>query len=127
MSGTEATERLTRDIVALARQQVERLRGELVESGRQLGGGTVLLAGAGGLGLMAAISAHQTALRTLDALVPRPVAAAILTAAYASGGAVLAAAGVDRVRSAADTSGDLIEQAAAAVPAAGASASGEDV
>jgi len=127
MSGTDATERLTRDVVALARQQVQRLRGELVESGKQLGGGTVLLAGAGALGLMAAISAHQTVLRALEALVPRPLAAGILAAAYSSGGAALAVAGMERVRSAADTSSDLIKQAAAAVPAAGeAAASGED-
>lgn len=126
MSGTDATERLTRDVVALARQQVQRLRGELVESGKQLGGGTVLLAGAGALGLMAAISAHQTALRALEALVPPPLAAGILAAAYGSGGAALAVAGMERVRSAADTSSDLIEQAAAVVPAAGEAASGED-
>ena len=126
MSGTDATERLTRDVVALARQQVQRLRGELMESGRQLGGGTVLLAGAGALGLMAAVSAHQTALRALEALVPRPLAAGILAAAYGSGGAALAIAGMERVRTAADTSSDVLERAASVVPAAGAAASGED-
>ena len=126
MSGTDATERLTRDVVALARQQVQRLRGELMESGKQLGGGTVLLAGAGALGLMAAVSTHQTALRALEALVPRPLAAGILAAAYGSGGAALALAGMERVRTAADTSSDVLEQAASVVPAAGAAASGED-
>jgi hypothetical protein len=112
MSGTDVTERLARDTAMLVREQLRRLSRDLTGSARQLEGGTVLLAAAGTCGLLATLAAHQTAVRALESLMPRPVATGVLAAGYAAGAATLAAAGVERVRKAAETADDVIDRVA---------------
>lgn len=119
MSGTDVTERLARDTAMLVREQLRRLSKDLTGSARQLEGGTVLLAAAGTCGLLSLLAAHQTAVRTLETLMPRPAATGLLAAGYATGAATLATAGLGRVRKAAETADGVIDRVAA-------SASGDD-
>lgn len=113
MSGTDATERLARDTAMLVREQLRRLSRDLTGSARQLEGGTALLAAAGTCGMLSLLAAHQTAVRTLETLMPRPVATGVLATGYAAGAATLAAAGLERVRKAAETADGVIDRVAA--------------
>jgi hypothetical protein len=111
MSGAEtAATRLTRDTAALVREQVEQLTRDLADTVRDAGAGAVLLAGAGTCGLLALAAAHQSALRALESMMPRPLAAMTLTAAYGGGAAALASAGLKKIKEAADASGDALAE-----------------
>jgi hypothetical protein len=111
MSGTEtAATRLTRDTAALVREQVEQLTRDLAGTVRDAGAGAVFLAGAGTCGLLALAAAHQSALRLLESLMPRPLAAMTMTAAYGAGAAALATAGVKKIKEAADSSTEALAE-----------------
>lgn len=111
MTGTEtAATRLTRDTAALVREQVEQLTRDLAGTVRDAGAGAVFLAGAGTCGLLALAAAHQSALRTLESMMPRPLAAMTMTAAYGAGAAALAAAGMKKIKEAADTSTETLAE-----------------
>ena len=111
MSGAEtAATRLTRDTAALVREQVEQLTRDLADTVRDAGAGAVLLAGAATCGLLALAAAHQSALRALESMMPRPLAAMTLTAAYGGGAAALASAGLKKIKEAADASGDALAE-----------------
>lgn len=121
MSGTEtAATRLTRDTAALVREQVEQLTHDLADTVRDAGAGAIFLVGAGTCGLLAVAAAHQTVLRALESMMPRPLAALTLTAAYGGGAAALASAGVKKIKEAADaSSGALAENRQEATTVAG--------
>ena len=111
MTGTEtAATRLTRDTAALVREQVEQLTRDLADTVRDAGAGAVLLAGAGTCGLLALAAAHQSALRTLESVMPRPLAAMTMTAAYGAGAAALATAGMKKIKEAADASTETLAE-----------------
>jgi hypothetical protein len=111
MSGAEtAATRLTRDTAALVREQVEQLTRDLADTVRDAGAGALLLAGAATCGLLALAAAHQSALRALESMMPRPLAAMTLTAAYGGGAAALASAGLKKIKEAADASGDALAE-----------------
>ncbi|MBS2965695.1 phage holin family protein [Actinocrinis puniceicyclus] len=111
MSGTEAAAtRLTRDTTALVREQVEQLTRELAGTVRDAGAGAVLLAGAGACGLLAVAAAHQTAMRALESMMPRPLAAVTLTVAYGAGAAAMSAAGMKKIKDAADASAEALAE-----------------
>lgn len=111
MSAAEgAATRLTRDTAALVREQVEQLTRDLADTVRDAGTGAVMIAGAGACGLLAVVAAHQTVLRTLESMMPRPLAAMVLTAAYGAGGAALAAAGAKKIKEAAEASGQALAE-----------------
>lgn len=116
MSGigtSDVTERLARDTATLVREQLSRVSKELTGSARQLEGGTILLGAAGSCGLLALFAAHQTAVRALETFMPRPVATGILATGYAASAGLLATAGLERVRKAADTADGVIERVTA--------------
>jgi hypothetical protein len=111
MTGTEtAATRLTRDTAALVREQVEQLTRDLADTVRDAGAGAVLLAGAGTCGLLALAAAHQSALRTLESMMPRPLAAITMTIAYGAGAAALATAGMKKIKEAADASAETLAE-----------------
>ena len=111
MTGTEtAATRLTRDTAALVREQVEQLTRDLAGTVRDAGAGAVFLAGAGTCGLLALAAAHQSALRTLESMMPRPLAAMTMTTAYGAGAAALAMAGMKKIKEAADTSTETLSE-----------------
>lgn len=111
MSGVEtAATRLTRDTTALVREQVQQLTRDLAGTVRDAGAGAIFLAGAGTCGLLALAAAHQSALRTLETMMPRPLAALTLTAAYGAGAAVLATAGLKKIKEAADSSTEALAE-----------------
>jgi hypothetical protein len=101
---------LTRDTAALVREQVEQLTRDLADTVRDAGAGALLLAGAATCGLLALAAAHQSALRALESMMPRPLAAMTLTAAYGGGAAALASAGLKKIKEAADASGDALAE-----------------
>jgi hypothetical protein len=109
-----AAARLTQDTAALVRQEFASFRGELLATAQRAGAGLGLLAGAGLLGLAGLLAGHQTLLRTLESVMPRKRAAAVLTGAYLAGAGVLAACGGDRLRKAGLLSEDVVGQVAAA-------------
>ncbi len=121
MSTDTAAGRLSRDTTALVREQARQLTRELANTVREAGTGAVLLAGAGTCALLALATAHQSALRALESVMPRPVAAVTMTAAYGAGAATLAAAGMKKIREAADASGAALaeDRQEAGVPVAG--------
>lgn len=109
MTGTEtAATRLTRDTAALVREQVEQLTRDLADTVRDAGAGAIFLAGAGTCGLLALASAHQSTLRVRESMMPRPLAAITMTAAYGAGAAALATAGMKKIREAADASTETL-------------------
>jgi hypothetical protein len=106
----DAAARLREDTAELVRQELREVRDELADTMRRAGVGGAALAGAGALGLLAAVAAHQTALRALESVLPRPAAAAVLGLGYAAGAAGLAVYGAERLRAAAQSSGEAIDK-----------------
>ena len=70
----------------------------------------VAAAEAGVCGLLALWSAHETALRSLEAVLPPARAAAVLTVAYAAGGTALVCVGRAKMRGAGRVSHEVIER-----------------
>ena len=97
-TGTEAFAALGRDVAALVRQEVERLRGELSETARETRTAAVLLGGAGALGALATGTSAVFLVRTLDKFLPRPVAALVATGLYGTGAVMLARLGLAELR-----------------------------
>lgn len=112
----DAAAKLGQDTAELVRQQLRDARAELTATIRRGGLGTVLLAGAGVCGTLAVWSAHETALRALETVLPKPWAAGSLTVGYAVGAGVLAAYGRDRIKAAAGASGQALDQARRHLP-----------
>lgn len=111
MSGTDRTlepairdmapaDRLAQDIVALARRETTRLRGDLAESVRRAGLGVGLLVGGGIAAVLGLGSASTAALWLLDARLPPGRAAAVPAAGYLGTAAFLTVIGLLRLRSA---------------------------
>jgi hypothetical protein len=124
VSGTDAAARLTRDTAALAREQIGQLVKELTATVREAGAGAALLGGAGVCGVLALAAAHQSALRTLETMMPRPLAAVTLTGVYGGAAAALTTAGLKKIRAAADASGAALSEAHQADVPDGVSGSG---
>ncbi|MFF6998891.1 phage holin family protein [Streptomyces sp. NPDC008313] len=120
----DAAAHLAQDTADLVRSQIQSVQGEVSAALRRMGAGGALLAGAGLCGALTVASAHQTALRTLEHVLPRTMASALLTCAYGSAAAALGIAAWDRVQAAADASGQALERAREGIPDAGGSVSG---
>ncbi|WP_306187293.1 MULTISPECIES: phage holin family protein [unclassified Streptomyces] len=120
---SDAASRLGQDLAEVARREVRALRDDLMAGLRRFGVGGALFAGAGVCGLLALCSAHETALRGLEAVMPRGRAAAVLTCVYGCGAAVLTRAACNRVNAAAEAAADALEKGAedldSAAPAPG--------
>lgn len=93
-SGTDPYAALREDVSNLVREETRRWQGELGGTIRDARRAAVLLGGAALLGGLAAGTAASLLVRTLDAMLPKPVAALLATATLGGGGAVLARAGL---------------------------------
>ncbi|MCA6096099.1 phage holin family protein [Streptomyces sp. SCA3-4] len=95
-----AAERLYQDVGFLVRAELERARPGIATSLRRAGLGTGALVAAGACGILALLSAHEAALRTLERSLPPRCAAATLTGAYAVSATCLAWFGYRRLQDA---------------------------
>ncbi len=106
-----AGERIAEDMVAAVRQELQAVRGEWAETARRAGAGGLLLAVSGCCALLAVGAASTTALRMLEAVLPRRMAAAALTAGYLGAAVGLGRAGIQRLQAAEDRSEHLGDEA----------------
>jgi hypothetical protein len=90
---------------------VSRARGELTEVARRAGAGGLLLGAAGVCALLGIGAASTTVLRMFEVVLPRRLASAGLAAGYLTASAVLAVAGLDRLRAAGGSSEHFAEDA----------------
>lgn len=91
---------LASDVRALVRTELTTAWDDLRRAAQRSALGAALLGGAGACGLLAAQAGSTTLLRLLEAKLPKPAAAAILTALYGGAAASLGSAGVRALRSA---------------------------
>ncbi|MEO3780174.1 phage holin family protein [Micromonospora sp. B11E3] len=110
-----ATDRLAQDVAAVVREEVRAVRAQLTDAARPAGLAFLLLAAAGGCAVLGVGAASTTALRALEAFLPRRLAAAGLTAGYLTAAVVLAGMGLDQLRAAGGSSARLADQVSAAV------------
>ncbi|WP_329140799.1 phage holin family protein [Streptomyces sp. NBC_00670] len=106
----DAATRLAQDTADLARREVRAIQDEALAGLRRFGTAGVLFAGAGVCGVLTLAAAHQTLLRATESVLPRTAAAAVLTCAYATGGAGLAYLARDRVRATAEATARALEK-----------------
>ncbi|GGM16975.1 hypothetical protein GCM10010129_71430 [Streptomyces fumigatiscleroticus] len=108
----DAATRLAQDTAELARREIRAMQEEALTALKRFGAGGVLLAGAGTCGALALWAAHETLLRTVESVLPRGRAAALLTCAYAAGATALGIAARDRMRAAARAAATALEEEA---------------
>lgn len=108
--GDDLGRRLAQDVVEVGRQEFTRLREDLVGQVRPAATGMVLLAAAGAAGVLAASAASTAALRLLELVLPRRLAALALTGGYAAGSVVLVRFGLERLRAAGGGSRRLADE-----------------
>ncbi|MCW3815077.1 phage holin family protein [Micromonospora sp. DR5-3] len=108
-------ERLAADVTEVVREEVRAVRAQLADAARPAGVGFLLLAAAGGCVVLGIGAASTTTLRMLEALLPRRLAAAGLTAGYLAAAAFLGSLGLQRLRAAGGSSARLADQVGNAV------------
>lgn len=89
---------LQENVASLVRLEVDRVRQELSDTAQRAGRASALLGGAGLLGVVTVGASVAFALRTLDVVLPRPAAAAVLAGVCGAGAGVLGALGVAELR-----------------------------
>ncbi|MBX6355210.1 MAG: phage holin family protein [Micromonosporaceae bacterium] len=108
--------RLANDMLEVGRQELARLREDLVGQPRPALTGLVLVAAAAGSAVMAAASATAAALRLLELVLPRRLAALALTAGYAGGSIVLLRQALQKLDAAGGGSQRLARQVRQVMP-----------
>ena len=106
----EVGRRLVQDLVDVGRQESVRLRDDLVGDVRPATAGVVLLAAAGATAVLAAGAASTAALRLLELVLPRRLAALTLTGGFAAGSVVLLRLGLERLSAAGGGSRRLADE-----------------
>ncbi|MDT0466233.1 phage holin family protein [Streptomyces gibsoniae] len=106
----DAAARLAQDTAQLVRHEILAVQSELRAALRRIGAGGAMLGAAGGFGVLALWSAHETALRALESKLPGPRAPALLGCAYAAGAVALGAAARDRVRTGVQVSAEAFDE-----------------
>lgn len=96
----EAARRLSEDTALFVREEIARLRGEVMASARRAGVGTVALSAAGIFAVLALHAGSMTALRALEAVMPPGRAALVLTGLYLGTAGALAGYGLTKLRAA---------------------------
>lgn len=91
---SELLDALSKDVAALLREEVTRLRAELHASLEQSRRATLLLGGAAVLGGMAGGAATAGAVRLIDLLLPRPVSALLVAGLLGAGAGALTRRGL---------------------------------
>jgi hypothetical protein len=94
----EALTDLTQQTRTLVREEITSAQRETWDKALASAPAAGLLAGAGGLGLLAVASAYRASLRLLETRLPPVAAALTATAVYGFGAAAAAAVGVQRLR-----------------------------
>ncbi|OKI50438.1 phage holin family protein [Micromonospora sp. CB01531] len=108
-------ERLAADVADVVREEVRAVRAQLTDAARPAGVGFLLLAAAGGCVVLGIGAASTTTLRMLEAVLPRRMAAAGLTAGYLAAAVFLGGLGLQRLRTAGGSSARLADQVGNAV------------
>ncbi|MEV5819697.1 phage holin family protein [Micromonospora haikouensis] len=128
------TERLAEDVADVVREEVRAVRAQVGEAARPAGVGIALLAAAGGCLVLGAGAASTTVLRMLEAVLPRRLAAAGLTAGYLVTAVLLGRAGLAQLRATggpsarlADDVRDMVTETAGRVLPAGAEAARDEL
>jgi hypothetical protein len=103
-------QRLARDVLDVGRQELVKLREDLVGQLRPATTGLVLLAGAGVGGVLAVAAATTASLRLLELVLPRRLAALALTGGYAAGSALLLRLGLQQLTAAGGGSQRLAQE-----------------
>ena len=106
----EVGRRLVQDLVDVGRQESVRLRDDLVGDVRPATAGVVLLVAAGATAVLAAGAASTAALRLLELVLPRRLAALALTGGFAAGSVVLLRLGLERLSAAGGGSRRLADE-----------------
>ncbi|MFR9801247.1 phage holin family protein [Pseudonocardia sp. RS010] len=104
----EPVRALTEDVRALVRSEVRAMRDDLVGELGRARTASLLLGGAGLLGLLAAGSSAALLMRALDGVLPRTASAAVVTGVYGGAAGGLAAAGLAQLRRVRDEVGDTV-------------------
>jgi hypothetical protein len=103
--------RLAEDVLDVGRQELPRLREDLVGQVRPATTGLLLIA-AGGAGAALAMGVATTAaLRLVELVLPRRIAALVLTGGYLAGSALLVRLGLDQLHAAGGGSQRLADEA----------------
>ena len=90
--------RLSQQLSALVRQEVELAKAELRDKGKRAGAGAGLIGGGGLLGLGAFAALTTTVILVLATFLDAWLAALVVTVVYAAGAAVLAMSGKKKVQ-----------------------------
>jgi hypothetical protein len=104
----EPVRALTEDVRALVRSEVRAMRDDLVGELGRARTASLLLGGAGLLGLLATGSSAALLMRLLDDVLPRAASAAIVTGLYGGAAGALAAAGLAEARRVRDEVRDTV-------------------
>jgi hypothetical protein len=98
--GDDLGQRLAQDVLEVGRQELARLREDLVGQVRPATTGLVLLAGAAVGAVLALAAATTASLRLLELVLPRRLAALALTGGCAAGSALLLRLGLEQLNAA---------------------------
>jgi putative superfamily III holin-X len=109
-AGESAGERLAQDMADVVRDEVHAVRTDLAEAARPATAGLLMIGAAAGCTLLAVGAASATALRVVEAFLPRRLAAAGMTAGYLAGAALLAGMGLQRLQAAGGPSQRLADR-----------------
>ncbi|MCE0767118.1 phage holin family protein [Pseudonocardia kujensis] len=99
---------LTEDVRALVRTEVRAMRDDLLGELGRARTASLLLGGAGLLGLLATGSSAALLMRLLDGVLPRAASAAVVTGLYGGAAGALAAAGLAEARRVRDEVSDTV-------------------
>jgi hypothetical protein len=94
----------------VVREEVRTVRADLADAARPATAGLLLLGAAAGCAVLGVGAASVTALRLMETVLPRLLAAAALTAGYVAGAAVLGGAGLANLQTAGGGSRRLADQ-----------------
>lgn len=106
----EPVRALTEDVRELVRSEVRAMRDDLVGELGRARTASLLLAGAGLLGLLAAGSSAALVMRLLDGAMPRAASAAVVTALYGGAAGALAVAGLAEARRLREELSDTVDR-----------------
>ncbi len=98
---TDALSALGQDIGAVLHEELQRIREDLWSAAGEARLGAALLGGAAVVGALAAGTSAAATVRLLERALPRPAAASVAAALFATGAGPLARRGVNELRRAA--------------------------
>ncbi|GAA2863979.1 hypothetical protein GCM10010472_21550 [Pseudonocardia halophobica] len=106
----EPVRALTEDVRALVRSEVRAMREDLLGELGRARTASLLLGGAGALGLLATGSSAALLMRLLDTVLPRAASAAVVTGVYGGAAGALAVAGLGELRRVREQLGETVDR-----------------